>query len=117
MNRRALLGFILLNVVVTFVTVFAIISIWQRLSPPPTRQPLSPPIIVVYTTTPNPLVTQVYVTVVTATPQPNASAPQAVAFNKDRVGDTGRCTKRLAHAGIRWQAEVVRRAFLFWPPQ
>lgn len=80
MNRRALLGFIFLNILVTFVTVFAIISIWQRLSPPPTRQPLSPPIIVVYTSTPDPRGTQVYVTIVTATPQ-NQTGEAVVAAN------------------------------------
>src|SRR5437763_471 len=68
MNRRSLLGFIVLNILVTFITVFGIISAWQRLAPPPTRLPLSPPIIVIVTSTPNPQATQVAVRIVTATP-------------------------------------------------
>ncbi len=73
MSRRSLLGFVLLNVLVTFVTVFAIIGLWTRLAPQPTRLPsLSmPPIII--TATPDPKRTQVVYVVVTATPSSNAA--------------------------------------------
>jgi LysM repeat protein len=76
MNRRSLLVFIILNVVVTFVVVSAILLVvwpmWQKLTMSPTRAvPLSPPLIVVVTATPDPRITQssAQVMVVTATPQ------------------------------------------------
>src|SRR5438874_1889438 len=98
MSRRSLLSFVLLNVLVTFVTVFAIIGLWTRIAPPPTRLPdlSAPPIIVtkqvtvivtasglpavapiVITTTPDPKGTQVSYLVVTATPSsvPTNAAP------------------------------------------
>jgi LysM repeat protein len=76
MSRRSVLGFILLNVLVTLVTVFAIIGIWTRLAPQPTRLPsLSmPPIII--TATIDPKSTQVVYVVVTATPSQNNGTAQ-----------------------------------------
>jgi LysM repeat protein len=73
MNRRSLLVLIILNVVVTFVVVSAILLVvwpmWQKLTMSPTRAvPLSPPLIVVVTATVDPRATQVAI-VVTATPQ------------------------------------------------
>ncbi len=74
MNRRALFGFLLLNVIVTFVTVIGIISLWTRYGPQPTRQPVAPMQLII-TATPDARGTQVvYVTVVvTAAPQNNTT--------------------------------------------
>jgi LysM repeat protein len=76
MNRRALFGFLILNVIVTFVTVIGIISFWTRFGPQPTRQAVSP-LQVVITATPDPRGTQVvYITVVvTAAPNNSAKTP------------------------------------------
>ncbi|MCC7447028.1 MAG: lamin tail domain-containing protein [Anaerolineae bacterium] len=72
MNRRSLLGFVVLNVIVTFATVFGLISLWTRLSPPPTPKAV-PPLVVVVTATLDPNATQ-SVMVVTTTPGGGASA-------------------------------------------
>jgi LysM repeat protein len=89
MSRRSLLGFVLLNVLVTFVTVFGIIGLWSRLAPQPTRPPsLSmPPIIV--TATPDPKGTQIVYVVVTATPQQNSvGAPLSTTSSDDMTATT-----------------------------
>ncbi len=75
MSRRSLFGFILLNIIVTFVTVFTIINVWTRLAPQPTRQPVSQ-LFVVVTATPNPNTTPASVQIVTATGQ---SSPNTIA--------------------------------------
>ncbi len=75
MNRRSLLGFVVLNVIVTFATVFGLISLWTKLSPPPTPKAV-PPLVVVVTATLGSNVTQA-VMVVTATPVGRASAGNA----------------------------------------
>ncbi len=90
MNRRSLLVFIILNVVVTFVVVSAILLVvwpmWQKLTMSPTRAvPLSPPLIVVVTATQDPRVTQSsgQILIVTATPQSGG-----VAMNIATPGDS-----------------------------
>ncbi|MEP7286916.1 MAG: lamin tail domain-containing protein [Chloroflexota bacterium] len=72
MKRSALLGFVALNIVVTFATVIAIISIWNRVAPQPTQRPLSPPLIVVVTATLDPRGTEVTYKIITATLQAGA---------------------------------------------
>src|SRR5262245_37467911 len=77
MTRRSLLGFVILNVLVTFVTVFGIISLWTRISPQSTRSAPSSPLVVVVTATLDPKATSVAYIVVTATPQGSAGTPIA----------------------------------------
>jgi LysM repeat protein len=78
MTRRSLLGFIILNVLVTFVTVFGIISIWTRIAPQSTRAAPSSPLVVVVTATLDPKSTQVAYIVVTATPQQGSGGSPAI---------------------------------------
>jgi LysM repeat protein len=73
MRRSSLLGFIILNVIVTFATVFAAIGFINRFSPQPTPRPAAPPLFVVVTATQDPKGTQVAYIVVTATLQPGGS--------------------------------------------
>src|SRR5690348_12167129 len=73
MRRSSLLGFVILNVIVTFATVFAAIGFLNRFSPQPTPRPAAPPLFVVVTATLDPKGTQVAYIVVTATPQAGAS--------------------------------------------
>jgi LysM repeat protein len=95
MKRSSLLGFIVLNVVVTFATVFAAIGFLNRFSPQPTPRPVAPPIVMVVTSTPDPKGTQVEFIVVTATPGPNSglagangTAETANSGNTDGVAST-----------------------------
>jgi LysM repeat protein len=77
MSRRSLLSFVLLNVLVTFVTVFAIIGLWTRIAPPPTRMPdLSGP----------PIVVTKLVTVVVTASGGQAGAPNINAATSDPRG-------------------------------
>src|SRR5579859_948345 len=76
MSRRALLGFLFLNVLVTFATVFVVIKVYSGLAPEGTPRPTAPPLVVLITSTPDPRGTQIAYIVVTATPQsgvPSAS--------------------------------------------
>jgi LysM repeat protein len=67
MSRRYL-GFLALNVIVTIVVGFALLTVYNRIAPPPTP-PLVPPLQVIITATPDPNVTPpVTVIVITATP-------------------------------------------------
>lgn len=66
MRRQSLLGFILLNVVVTFIVTIGIIYGYTKLVPPPTPRQ-SPPLFVQITNTPDPNLTAVVYIVVTAT--------------------------------------------------
>src|SRR5260370_10368164 len=67
MKRRSLLGFIILNVIVTFLTVFGVFSLLQRITPQATA-PVSQPLFVVVTATQDPKGTQVSYVIITATP-------------------------------------------------
>lgn len=68
MRRQSLVGFVLLNIVVTFAVTLGIIAAYTRLAPPPTP-PKVPPLQIVITATTDPRATpQVVVQVVTATP-------------------------------------------------
>lgn len=71
MRRQSLLGFLVLNVVVTFIVTLGIIVAYTQLVPTPTPRQ-SPPLFVVVTNTPDPNQTQI-VRIVTATPGPAAS--------------------------------------------
>lgn len=73
MRRSSLLGFVFLNVVVTFATVFAAVGFMNRFSPQPTPRNVAPPLVVVVTSTPDPNRTEVQFIVVTATPMPGAA--------------------------------------------
>jgi LysM repeat protein len=53
MKRQPLLGFIAINVIVTFLVTFGIIVAYTKLVPPPTP-PVSPPLFVVISSTPDP---------------------------------------------------------------
>ena len=53
MKRQPLLGFIAINVIVTFLVTFGIIIAYTKLVPPPTP-PVSPPLFVVVSSTPDP---------------------------------------------------------------
>src|SRR5215831_11468365 len=78
MNRRALIGFVLLNVVVTLSVTVGIISLWNQFGPQPTSK--APSIIqLVITATPDPNQTLVKYVVVTVTPRggPNLSPAEA----------------------------------------
>lgn len=68
MRRQSLLGFVILNIAVTFIVTLGIIIGYTRLVPTPTPRQ-SPPLFVVVSTTPDPNLTpaSIYV-VVTATP-------------------------------------------------
>src|SRR5258708_5412234 len=74
-SRRgsSFLGFILLNVIVTFVTVFGVFSVLQRISPQATERPIAPPLIVVVTATQDPKGTQIAYIVVTTTLGPGVT--------------------------------------------
>src|SRR5258707_6482022 len=72
MNRRSLLGFIILNVIVTFITVFGVFSLLQRITPQATA-PVSQPLFVVVTATQDPKGTQVSYVIITATPGPGVT--------------------------------------------
>src|SRR5579859_6310487 len=74
MSRRALLGFLFLNVVVTFATVFVVIKVYSGLAPEGTPRPTAPPLVVYQpiTNTPDPRGTQIAYIIVTATPQSGA---------------------------------------------
>jgi LysM repeat protein len=80
MKRRTLIGYLILNVIVTFVTVIGIIGFWARYGPQPTRQPQSV-LQVVITATPDGHEPEVvYITVVvTAAPNANTSANNGTA--------------------------------------
>jgi LysM repeat protein len=64
MTRRALLTFVVLNVIVTFATVAIIINVWTRVSPQPTPRANVPPLVVEVTK----------IVMITTTPDPNQSA-------------------------------------------
>ncbi len=66
MRRQSLVGFIVLNVIVTFVVTLGIIYGYTRLVPPPTPRQ-SPPLFVQITSTPDPKLTPIVYIVVTAT--------------------------------------------------
>jgi len=78
MNRRSLLGFIILNVIVTFITVFGVFSLLQRISPQATA-PVSQPLFVVVTATQDPKGTQVSYVIITATPGPGVTPAESAA--------------------------------------
>src|SRR5258708_2965836 len=83
MRRSSLFGFILLNVIVTFVTVFGVFSFLQRVSPQPTERPIPPPLIVVVTATQDPKGTEIAYIGVTATPGAGVSAPDGGATSSN----------------------------------
>jgi len=87
MNRRSLLGFVVLNVIVTFATVFGLISLWTRLSPPPTPKAVSQ-LFVIVTATPDPNATQA-VMIVTATPGGGASGGNTAGAGNATQAATG----------------------------
>src|SRR5258707_14780318 len=78
MNRRSLLGFIILNVIVTFITVFGVFSLLQRITPQATA-PVSQPLFVVVTATQDPKGTQVSYVIITATPGPGVTPAESAA--------------------------------------
>jgi LysM repeat protein len=75
MSRRSLLGFLILNVFVTFATVLVIVKVYSGIAPQATPRPAAPPLVVLITNTPDPRGTQVVYVVVTATLQPGAQIP------------------------------------------
>lgn len=95
MSRRSLLGFVLLNIIVTFVTVFTIINVWTRLAPQPTRQPVSQ-LFVVVTATLDPRATPAAVRIVTATAQ---SSPNNLAALNVTPNEAESTTTALAALG------------------
>jgi LysM repeat protein len=88
MRRSSLLGFVILNVIVTFATVFAAIGFLNRFSPQPTPRPAAPPLFVVVTATQDPKGTQVAYVVVTATPRAGEANP----VTSNVTADTSRPT-------------------------
>lgn len=81
MSRRSLLGFLFLNIIVTFATVFLIIKVYSSLAPQGTPKVAVPPIVVMITNTPDPRGAEKVFVVVTATPgsvidtNPGAATP------------------------------------------
>src|SRR5260221_793636 len=75
MSRRSLLGFLILNVLVTFGTVLVIVKVYSGITPQATPRPAAAPLIMMITNTPDPRGTQVVYVVVTATLQPGAPLP------------------------------------------
>src|SRR5258708_38450669 len=75
MNRRSLLGFIILNVIVTFLTVFGVFSFLHRITPHATA-PVSQPLFVVVTAAQDPKATQVSYEIITSTPGPGVTPTQ-----------------------------------------
>jgi LysM repeat protein len=85
MRRRSLLGFLALNVVVTFMVTLGIIFAYTRLAPTPTPRE-SPPLFVNITSTPNPNQTPaIQYIVITATP--GGATP--IALNLTAQGTNG----------------------------
>src|SRR5260221_2672991 len=77
MSRRSLLGFLILNVLVTFGTVLVIVKVYSGITPQATPRPAAAPLIMMITNTPDPRGTQVVYVVVTATLQPGAPLPNS----------------------------------------
>ena len=73
MSRRSLLGFLFLNVVVTFATVFLIIRVYTSLAPQGTPKAAVPPLVMMITTTPDPRGIEKQFVIVTATPGSGAA--------------------------------------------
>src|SRR5579859_133349 len=84
MRRQSLLGFIIVNVVVTILVAAGVIFAYTRIAPPPTPLQL-PPVVVYITTTPQTMQSQIIV--VTATLQGAAANPNA-APSPGIAGDT-----------------------------
>src|SRR5690348_7487611 len=70
MSRRSLLGFLFLNIIVTFATVFLIIKVYTSLAPQGTPKAAVPPLVMIITSTPDPRGAEKVFVVVTATPGP-----------------------------------------------
>src|ERR1041385_1695574 len=68
MGRRSLLGFLILNVIVTFATVFLIIKVYTSLAPQGTPKAAVPPLVMIITNTPDPRGAEKVFVVVAATP-------------------------------------------------
>src|SRR5262244_3225701 len=68
MGRRSLLGFLFLNIIVTFATVFLIIKVYTSLAPQGTPKAAVPPLVMIITSTPDPRGAEKVFVVVTATP-------------------------------------------------
>ncbi len=77
MRRQSLMGFVILNVVVTFIVTLGIIYGYTKLVPPPTPRPV-PPLFVQITSTLDPKLTAVVYVVVTATSSQNTLIPLTV---------------------------------------
>src|SRR5258708_23909854 len=77
MSRRSLLGFLILNILVTFGTVLVIVKVYSGITPQATTRPAAAPLIMMITNTPDPRGTQVVYVVVTATLQPGAPIPSS----------------------------------------
>src|SRR5258707_14621958 len=77
MSRRSLLGFLILNVLVTFGTVLVIVKVYSGITPQATPRPAAAPLIMMITNTPDPRGTQVVYVVVTATLKPGAPLPNS----------------------------------------
>src|SRR5258708_33731132 len=67
MSRRSLLGFLFLNVIVTFATVFLIIKVYTSIAPQGTPKAAVPPLVMMITNTPDPRGAEKVFVVVTAT--------------------------------------------------
>src|SRR5258706_1325515 len=67
MSRRSLLGFLFLNVIVTFATVFLIIKVYTSIAPQGTPKAAVPPLVMMITNTPAPRGAEKVFVVVTAT--------------------------------------------------
>jgi LysM repeat protein len=93
MSRRALLTFVVLNVIVTFATVAIIINVWTRVSPQPTPRAVVSPLVVEVTK----------IVYITTTPDPNQSAnpgSQGATLPGTLVTDSGVPTAVLGLSGV-----------------
>jgi LysM repeat protein len=93
MSRRALLTFVVLNVIVTFATVAIIINVWTRVSPQPTPRANVSPLVVEVTK----------IVFITTTPDPNQNTnPGSVGATplSSPVGDSGAPTPVVGLSGV-----------------
>jgi len=91
MSRRSLLGFLFLNIIVTFATVFLIIKVYTSLAPQSTPKAAVPPLVMMITNTPDPRGAEKVFVIVTATPGSSFDASNA-ATTPD-AANTGEATQ------------------------